>query len=124
MEKSKKQKLFSSLVEEWTHKTWLGWWNIKVAFHNSLEFARHTDECDDPETLLATCESDWRYMTAAIHVNVDLLEEQDEADIEEYVVHELMHIILREMHEQDMDHEERVATFLARSFITAAHYKK
>lgn len=38
-------------------------------------------------------------------------------EIEYVVVHELMHVFLNEMREQGQQHEERVATLLAKAFL-------
>lgn len=108
---------FSALVHKWVAKTWLGWWKIDVRGYTAYEYAKQDTEVD-VHSSLALCESDWRYMTAVIKVNLDLLASVNEEDLEEIVVHELMHVILGEMHESGMAHEERVATFLARSFLS------
>lgn len=110
---------FSALVHKWIGRTWLGWWRIEVRGLNAYEYAKLNTEVD-VHSSLAFCESDWRYMTAVIKVNLDLLKEIDDKDLEEIVVHELMHVILNEMREGGTGHEERVATFLARSFIVCA----
>lgn len=117
MEKTKKEKLFSKAIHKWVNKTWLGWWKIDISYHTAFEYSRY-EAGDDVHKSIAFCATDWRYMFANIHVNSDLLEEQDEKDIEEIALHELMHVFLNEMREEGIEHEERVATFLTRSFLT------
>ena len=118
--KTKKEKLFSGYVEKWVKKTWLGWWTIKIKYYNSYENFKERGLSDDS---LAVCHTNWKYMYATIRVNTDKLEEQKKEDIELIVLHELMHIFLNEMRADEEDdtreHEERVATVLAESFLLA-----
>ena len=120
---SKKEELFRSYVREWSKKTWLAWWKIDVVFFGFKEYSQ-IDEIDYPHNSLAICHTKWEYMTAKISVNSEVLEEQDEEDIEYFALHELMHIFLNETREEGYKHEERVATFLARSFISCKERSK
>jgi hypothetical protein len=112
--KTEKEKLFSKCVSDWSKITWAGWWHIDVCYFDEHEYYKQEGLSDGS---LAVCSTDWRYMHATIRVNSDKLQEIENEDIEEIAVHEMMHIFLNEMREEGIDHEERVATFLARSFI-------
>ena len=117
--KTEKEKLFSACIEKWVKKTWLGWWKIDVEYCDAHNF----EKIENSSTALAFCHTDWKYMCATIRVNSDNLEEQKEEDIELIAVHELMHVFLNEMRADEetgtIEHEEHVATFLAKSFLLA-----
>ena len=110
---SAKSELFKSYIDKWVAKTWLGWWKIDLEFCDSHEFIK----IEGSDTALAYCHTSWEYMNALIRVNIDELEEEDESEIELIAVHELMHIFLKETQEEGIEHEERVATMLAKSFL-------
>ena len=116
MKKHKNERLFSKYVEEWCKKIWIGWWIIDVVYYSNKEFLKNESYEVSKETV-AICHTSWEYLDASIHVNSTLLKSVAEEDIENIVVHELMHILLNEMREPGIAHEERVATLLARSFI-------
>ena len=118
--KTEKEKLFSGYIDKWVKKTWLGWWSIEVEYYSAHEYFKERGLSEDS---LAVCHTNWQYMTATIRVNSDKLEEQKEEDIELIVLHELMHVFLNEMRSDEgtngIEHEERVATVLAKSFLLA-----
>ena len=115
--KTKKEKLFSAYAKKWVKKTWLGWWKIDILYYSGYEFLK-LDEHYSIDTV-ASVDTDWKYMTAKIKVNSEKLETLPKKEIEAVVVHELMHVLLNEMREEGIEHEERVATILARSFLLA-----
>jgi hypothetical protein len=115
--KTSKEQLFSDMVAKWTKKTWAGWWNVNVIYRTGHEFLKANDFCSTGT--IAICNTNWKYMTATIEVNSDALENEPDEDIEYFALHEIMHIFLNEMREEGIDHEERVATILARSFLVA-----
>ncbi|NMC33981.1 MAG: hypothetical protein GYA36_16185 [Veillonellaceae bacterium] len=115
--KTPKEKKFSKYIHKWCRKTWAGWWRIDVIYFTAHEFLKLNPDCTTDT--LAVCHTKWQYMTATMEVNLDKLEEQKDSTIEFCAVHELMHVFLNEMREEGIEHEERVATFLARSFMLA-----
>lgn len=115
--RTKKEELFNKCLKKWVSKTWAGWWKVDVVYKTAHEFNKI--DSGRYAGAVAVCETRWEYMEALITVNSDALEEQDEEDIEYLALHELMHVFLNEMREEGIEHEERVATFLARSFLTA-----
>ena len=112
MKQSKKEKLFSRLAREWIGRTWLGWWRIDVVFLSGKEYRKRMKGHS-----VAFCATQWQYMEATVYVNSAVLKGIEKDRIEYVVVHELMHVFLNEMREKGIEHEERVATFLARSFM-------
>lgn len=117
MNKTEKEQLFSDFIKKWCKKTWAGWWSIDVVYYSANEFLNKEE--DAGIFTLATCHTNWQYMTAKINVNSDVLEGMENDEIEYSAVHELMHLFLNEMRCEGIEHEERVATMLARSFILA-----
>ena len=115
--KTEKEKLFSACIEKWVKKTWLGWWKIDVVYYSGYEFLKLNENYSIDTA--AACKTNWTYLTAMILVNSEKLETLSEKEIEEIAVHELMHVFLNEMREEGIEHEERVATVLTRSFLLA-----
>jgi hypothetical protein len=100
-------------AERWTPLLGLDDWDI------SWEYNR---EPPDKEREIAHCAVDWEYEQATVTWSITELlnDECDDEKLERIVVHELAHIILREMREDTktkINHEERVATRLSKAFI-------
>ncbi len=113
-----KRRLFSKLIKKWVGLTYVGWWKIDVYYLNNKAYAKKEHyKRKQAKCSAATCHSDWRYLEASIDVNVSALKHMTKEEIEYTVVHELMHIFLNETRENSIEHEERTATLLARSFI-------
>lgn len=66
--------------------------------------------------------SSWKYCDAMIKVYLGEIAELSDDVLEETVLHELMHVYINETRREETDialeHEERVVTSLARSFIS------
>jgi hypothetical protein len=115
-----KVKLFSKYFKKWTNLTGLLWWKITVIYYGDpAEIVEHFTSGNDT-IVAARTTADWRYMTAKIIVNVNALTDMDEEEIESLAVHELCHILVNEMRENDLHHEERVVSCLAHAFIWTA----
>jgi hypothetical protein len=110
-----KKKLFEETLKKWIPILCLGYWRITTEFCDSHEFIR----IENSTTALAFCHANWTYLTAIIRVNNDHLQEEEDSRIVFIVVYELGHCLLNEMREEGIDHEERVATLLAQSFLNA-----
>lgn len=98
-----------------------GWRMDFKYFRDSGEFPGSGD------VVLAETYAQWEYMQGAVSFNVPLWTDLEEDEAEETVVHELMHVLLKETRygcpcdgeEFDTHHEERVATMLSRAFLAA-----
>lgn len=70
---------------------------------------------------IAEARADWRYLNGSVRWDLAQVCALDDAELEETVVHEMLHFLLNEMQgERDAEaagHEERVTTLLARLFI-------
>jgi hypothetical protein len=95
-------------------------WEITFIYYGDpADIVEHFTS-DNDKIVAARTTADWRYLTAKIIVNVNALTDMDETNIESMVIHELCHILVNEMRESDLHHEERVVTGLARAFMWTA----
>jgi predicted SprT family Zn-dependent metalloprotease len=72
---------------------------------------------------------DWRYMHAYIGVCVPSVARVSDEELENAVVHELVHILVNEMQKKDQDHEERAVTLTTKAILfvrdlTAKEYQE
>jgi hypothetical protein len=101
------------VIQKWAPMVGLDDWHFK------LDVSREPGPLGDNNfRRVLSIEPDWRYMDACIVAHLPQITDTSDADLEEYIVHELMHAHLDELDVADTDHEERVATTLARAFIT------
>lgn len=111
-----------AFARKWAEPLGLGWWEI------TYEYARDDYKAPSPsyapDTFSAAyCTADWRYGHATIVFNMPVMAQQSDSKAEKIVVHELCHVLLNEMrwarHDDadHIDHEERVASTLARAFL-------
>ncbi len=110
-------------LDGWKSLLGLSAWRLVIRYYrDSGEFATDTDS--HGEGVMAVTRAQWEYMQASIKFNVSLCSESDDDELEDLVVHELMHVVLKETRYGtacdcafNVLHEERVATQLARAFI-------
>lgn len=101
------------LTKLWSGILGAGWFHIQLCFEREgIEGAHHTGM-----PYLACTEGSWEYMNFTIRWNMPLVLETGDEELENAVVHEFMHVFLREMEAEGAGHEERVATLLARAII-------
>lgn len=107
-----------SLADKWLKPLGLLWWE-RIEF-SYFDNRHHFDRDSGNEALFITY-ADWRYLDALVEVNLALAAELGDERLELCFVHEMMHIHLDELQvsEEYHDHEERVATCLARAFLWA-----
>ena len=101
------------MIERWVHPIGLHLWDI------TFLWSRET-----PDDAVMRCEAHWEYLCATITVYLPRVQEYtNDARLEVIFVHELMHIFLKEARwadearELSMEHEEHVATLLAKAFV-------
>lgn len=113
------------LAERWCNNIGLGWWRITNSYDRTGEdFHDSVSVVGGFRTgTVARCFPEWRYGIATIVWNMPEVETQDDEQLELVFVHELMHIFLHELRGDEdgdhLDHEERVASTLAKGFIWA-----
>lgn len=106
------------LAERWIKPIGLGWWNVEMTYVRTDFEIKGQPE---PDTVGSTTSS-WKYAHAHIRWNMPQVKEQTDDELERAFVHELMHIFLSETrmgadHDDWLDHEERVASTLAKAFL-------
>jgi hypothetical protein len=104
-------KVVRKYVKKWKSNLFLGMWTININIKDYIG-----DDEGNGYTTTAECKSSWKYFTATINFSHIALKETEEKEIEDIVIHELQHIILSEMREPGIDHEERVASHLQMIF--------
>lgn len=108
--------------DAWVQTLGLGAWRIFLTWERDGYSDRgHSAEgnYEDRKSGAYTV-ADWRYMEAEITFNVPGLYDMEPHRLEEIFVHELCHVLLSEMHRDDVTlqaHEERTCTQLAKAFL-------
>lgn len=112
------------LVEKWITPLGLKWWR-KIHF----DYARHRK--DSENSCVADTEVSWEYCEATVTFYVPTIntKEIDDAELEYFIIHEYMHVLVKEMRWQDDNadnrrHEERVCTQLAQAFMWVRDFSK
>lgn len=77
---------------------------------------------DEGEEYAARCEAHWEYLQADIDWSVEQVLLMGDEELEEHIVHELMHALVSEMRPRKqkrhlVKHEERVVTMLSRVVV-------
>jgi hypothetical protein len=109
------------LIKKWVKPLGLGWWRVTFDYHREQP-PSNTDYA--PKSVNGTWVSamttmaDPYYLTATIDCYLNVLKDCKDDDLEEYFVHELMHVLLSPMHhKKKAAEEELVATKLAQAVI-------
>lgn len=106
-------KRVKEIMEKWLEPLGLAHWRIDVLW---IDEKLKNDDGDDVAFRINVLP---QYMSAEIRAYAPTLFSLTDQVLEEYVVHELMHIFLSELeHEQDDYHwhAERICTMLAKAF--------
>lgn len=59
----------------------------------------------------------WQYREAELDFNLEKTAKLSDEDLEEVYIHEVMHVLLNEMREEGIEHEERTAQTLMFAFM-------
>lgn len=111
-----KQKI-QTYVTKWLKPLGLLWWDVNVVYLDKPKELNDKEFFSDSGMILGKTHVNWQYGLATVYFNVPAFDEMKDEDIEEVVVHELVHILVNEMREPDMHHEERVVTGLTKAFL-------
>lgn len=108
MKRTNKQlhRLIGMYIKKWKSNLFLGMWTIEFYLRDYIV----------PEKVAGDVESDWRYFNAVINFSYVQLCDMEDKEIEKIVIHELLHIVVNEMREDGIDHEERVVSHLEMIF--------
>ncbi len=102
----------------WIPRLGLGTWSIDVLYQREHDYRREHNVSTNSAMIAYV---DWRYLDAAIYVNVARVRTMSDDELERAVVHELCHLLVHELREtrardDARDHEERVVSHLAKAF--------
>lgn len=106
------------LIDKWLEPLGLCWWRITFEWDRTTHVEPEGNAAGSWCTV-AKCAVRWKYFQACMTWRLlNILHVSDE-DLEHFFVHECMHIFLNEMREEDEDlgHEERVASMLTNAFL-------
>ena len=95
----------------WVRWTGLGYWRVNTVWKEVIQMDH------GGYNTAALCVCDWRYQEATITFGMEKIRQIKRSDIEQLIVHELMHVFLNEMRAEGIEHEERVATQLQKAFL-------
>jgi hypothetical protein len=109
--------IIKSCFDKWAKPLGLLWWHVDLVYFTEPADVIREFAFSDEEIVLARTYADWRYGTASIHFNVPGFDGLSLEEIERTVVHELVHILVNEMREGEMHHEERVVTGLTKAMF-------
>lgn len=110
-----------ALSDKWLTPLGLRWWRTEMAYYR--EGLPEDMKRERGTSVAATTKADWKYLDALISFDLMLTKDIDDEHLEWLFIHEMMHVLLHEMRWQEhenadnLDHEERVATMLAKAFV-------
>jgi len=110
MKSKRVKKLLRKYFQWWIHWTGLGYWSVRAVFEKGIE------NIPGNLYLCGHVDAEWKYQTATVTFYPKAMRHLTPKEIEEAVVHEIMHVFLNEMQEDGMHHEERCATQLQKAF--------
>ena len=108
-------------VGKWHDALGLGWWRITYAYDREGEMADGKDRA--ARNVAGTAAVDWRYKYATITFNIPILFEMNDEDLERVIMHEQVHVLVNELREEGIDHEERVVSELTSAFKWVEEHK-
>jgi len=113
-----KRKKIKKYLKKWITPLGLGWWKIDIFYIDDPATILNEFKTGDGEGIVrATVKPQWEYGVASINFNLPAFNNLDDDEIERVVIHELVHILVNEMRESEMHHEERVVTGLTKAFM-------
>jgi hypothetical protein len=105
------------LCNKWEYRLGLKWWDITFVFITDKTEAYKTFGYDPDTIVMARSYPDWRYGTCTIYFNFPAMKSKEKWEGEKIIIHELCHVLVNEMREGHIDHEERVVTTLTKAFL-------
>lgn len=108
----KQKKRVRRYLDKWRNLLCLWNWTGGVSWSEE----RKTGEPEGAETL-ADVYVDWKYLDYCINFYLPCLPGKTDKEIERYVIHEMAHILVNEMREEGIKHEERVASQLTNALL-------
>jgi len=122
MAHKKEIKRVKKFLLKWLKPLGLLWWAIEVDYYSDPDEIMKNFKTDTSDvTLVMKVFADWRYSEAIINVNLLATRKMNDDKLERTVVHELAHVLVNEMREGEIKHEERVVSTLTKAFFWCAN---
>lgn len=83
-------------------------WKVETTYHTYLRAS------ESGNRVVARTWASWEYLDAHIEFDLAVLRDMDEDEIERAIIHELLHVVVNEMRDPGVKHEERVVSSLSR----------
>lgn len=109
---------------KWIPRLGLAWWDIEIVYYDAPQEIIVRFRAPDDGMVAATATVKWIYGTARINVNLPALEGLNDDELERIAVHELCHILVNEIREGELHHEERVVTTLTKAFFWVEDFSR
>lgn len=106
-----------AMFSKWLKPLGLLWWKIDVRYYELPSEVIHRFGNEEERIIAARTFADWRYGEATIDINLLAFMDMTVEEIERAIVHECMHILVNEMREGEIHHEERVVTTLTKAIF-------
>lgn len=120
-----KLELIKAAFAKWIPRLGLAWWDIEIVYYDDPnEIIQRFRIIETGEMVPANVTAQWMYADAKININLPAFELIDPGVIERVVVHELCHLLVNEMREGEIHHEERVVTQLTKAFFWVEGWDK
>lgn len=117
--------LIKAAFAKWIPRMGLAWWDIDIVYYDDpKEIIDRFRIIESGEMVPATVVAQWMYADAKISINLPAFEFIEPDRIERVIVHELCHILVNEMREGEIHHEERVVTQLTKAFFWVEGWDK
>jgi hypothetical protein len=110
--------MIKAAFKKWLKPLGLLWWEIDIHFiEDPAAVVKTFRDPGEDFNVCAVTYTKWQYASASIDVNVPAFAGLDPDKIERIVVHECCHVLVNEMREGEIHHEERVVTQLTKAFF-------
>jgi len=109
----RKRKIIQAAFDKWLKPLGLLWHDGRISYYTDKKSIK---KVFDNKDVCAKCWADWRYGTFTIAINLPAFKGMSREQIEGVVLHELCHVLVNEMREGEIHHEERVVTGLTKAF--------
>ena len=109
-----------TLWRHWAPLLGLGNFDVTQRFHDGPYVMGNGDASGEA---IASAGGTWEYIRGNVDWNLEEVAKLDDKRLAGVVIHESMHILLAEIQEDGIKHEERVATMLEWAFLRVAEGK-
>lgn len=117
----RQEKRIRALYKKWAPLLGMGEWDVTMRFHDG-QYVQPDGVASG--SAIGTSSTDWEYRRSTIDWNTSLCALETDDRMEGHVIHECMHVLLGEMDEDGVKHEERVVTSLMWAFLRVARSAK